>query len=200
MSKFDTREAWLSAAVTRLKQRVFPSEIEIPVVRVSVGWPSTGGLKKNPTIGQCWKHSVSTDKIPQIFISPTLGESTIVVLATLVHELIHAWDDCESGHKGAFARVARRVGLEGKLTATHVSEGSDLWNTLDAIAESLGAIPHGALVVEAMQQQRPKQSTRMLKLVAPGCCGYTARTTAKWINEVGLPSCPHGVEMEQETS
>jgi hypothetical protein len=198
MTKYDTREAWLSEAVTRLKQNVFPASIEIPVVRVSIGWPSKGGLsKKNRTIGECWKYSVSAEKIPQIFISPTLDD-TITILATLVHELIHAWDDCESGHKGKFAKAARQVGLEGKLTATHVSVGSALWTQLDAISEGLGKFPHGALVMTELEQQRPKQTTRMLKLVAPDCCGYTARTTAKWINEVGFPSCPHGVEMERE--
>jgi hypothetical protein len=199
MSKFDTREAWLAAAVVRLKQRVFSKAgIDMPVVRVSIGWPSTGGLKKNPTIGQCWRYEASTDKVPQIFISPTLGESTIVVLATLVHEMIHAWDDCQSGHKGKFAKAARKVGLAGKLTVTYAEEGSDLWNTLDAITESLGAIPHGALVVSAMNQQRPKQTTRMLKLVAPDCCGYTVRTTKKWLEEQGNPLCPHGETMELE--
>lgn len=39
-----------------------------------------------------------------------------------------------------------------------------------------------------------KQSTRMLKVICPGC-GYTVRTTQKWI-DIGLPTCPCGEEME----
>lgn len=39
-----------------------------------------------------------------------------------------------------------------------------------------------------------KQSTRMLK-VECGSCGYTLRTTAKWL-EVGTPTCPCGTLMD----
>jgi hypothetical protein len=41
---------------------------------------------------------------------------------------------------------------------------------------------------------RRKQSTRMLKLECTNC-GYTVRTTQKWI-EVGLPTCCCGSDME----
>jgi hypothetical protein len=34
----------------------------------------------------------------------------------------------------------------------------------------------------------------MIKLTAAGCCGYTVRTTAKWLTE-GDPLCPHGTPM-----
>jgi hypothetical protein len=165
-------------------------------MRVSVGWPSKGGLSNtNPTIGQCWKSSVSTDGLPQIFISPTLGEETMVVLATLVHEMIHAWDDCESQHKGPFARVARQIGLEGKLTATSVSPGTELYQKLEQVIEDLGAFPHAALVASELEKQRKPQTTRMLKIGAPDCCDFIARTTQKHLNE-GYPSCPHGTTME----
>lgn len=39
-----------------------------------------------------------------------------------------------------------------------------------------------------------KQATRMIKVCCPGC-GYTIRTTQKWI-DVGLPTCCCGEEME----
>jgi hypothetical protein len=192
---YGTREEWLEAAVIRVSRLFKDINIEIPKVRVSVGWPSKGGTSaRNKVIGQCWKKSVSKDGVSQIFISPT-HDDAVTVLATLVHELIHAWDDVESGHKGEFARVAKAIGLKGKMTATVVEVGSPLWKELDAISETLGEFPHAALDVDEMEKQTPKQSTRMIKLHAPGCCGYTARTTRKWIDE-GLPSCPHGTEME----
>jgi hypothetical protein len=195
--KYETREAWLEAAVVRLTRLFKNINIDIPDVRVSVGWPSKGGLStKSPVIGQCWKAEISTDGVPQIFISPTLGEQTLSVLATLVHELIHAWDDCKSGHKGEFIRVAKQIGLQGKMTATHVEPDSSLGQKLLAVIQDLGPFPHSALDKNKMLQQRPKQTTRMLKLVTPDCCDYTVRTTAKWIEE-GLPMCPHGITMEQ---
>jgi hypothetical protein len=39
------------------------------------------------------------------------------------------------------------------------------------------------------------QGTRMLKVECPDC-GYTLRTTRKWL-DTGLPSCPAGNEMQE---
>jgi len=192
-----SRERWLENAVTAVTPLFEEIGIELPKVRVSVGWPSKGGMSKNKTIGQCWKTTVATDNISQIFISPVLGETTLKVLATLVHELIHAWDDCKSGHKGEFARAAKSIGLQGPMTATEVAADSELGIKLNKLIEALGVFRHTALVVSEMDKQRKPQTTRMIKLVTPGCCDYTVRTTQKWINE-GLPKCPHDVEMEVE--
>jgi hypothetical protein len=41
-----------------------------------------------------------------------------------------------------------------------------------------------------------KQSTRLIKLTA-ACCGYTVRTTRKWVDQ-GYPLCPHGQPMHEE--
>lgn len=194
------REQWLEVAVSRIRPLLAPAEEvfgfrEIPSVKISVGWPSKGGTSaRNRVVGQCWKKGVSSDGAPQIFISPTM-EDELQILGVVVHELIHAWDDCESGHKGAFAQAARAVGLAGKLTSTHVDLATDLGAGLTKVLEGLGPFPHGTLDINAMQVQRPKQTTRMIKLHAPGCCDYTVRTTNKWIKE-GLPLCPHGEEME----
>ena len=43
-------------------------------------------------------------------------------LEVLTHELVHVADKNESGHRGRFARIARRIGLEGKLTQTHAGK------------------------------------------------------------------------------
>lgn len=188
----ETREQWLNAAVEALKPLFSEVGVELPQVRVSVGWPSKGGLaSKGKTIGQCWKKSVAADGVSQIFISPLLGDECIAVLA---HELIHAWDDCKSQHKGEFARIARAIGLEGKLTVT--TPGDKLADKLKVLIEQLGEYPHSVLSAEEMGKQVKKQTTRMLKLVVKTCdCEYTVRTTQKQIDK-GMPSCPHGEEME----
>lgn len=195
-TKFETREQWLEAAVVRLARVFKEVGVELPPVKVSVGWPHKGGTaSKGKVIGECWKRDVATNNISQIFISPGLGEDVIKVLEVLTHELVHAWDDCKSGHKGAFIVTARAVGLEGKMTESHASP--QLRDRLERILEDLGEFPHAALIASAMDKQIKKQSTRMLKLVAPDCCGYTVRTTQKWI-EQGMPSCPCGNPMELE--
>jgi hypothetical protein len=188
-----TREQWLEAAVEELRPLFAEKDIKLPPVRVSVGWPSRGGTgKTKKVIGQCWKSIVASDGVPQLFISPVLGKGVIETLGVLVHELIHAVDDCESGHKGAFKDMAKRMGLEGKMTATVV--GEELAGQLATIVETVGPYPHAPLVFEEMEKQRKPQTTRMLKVECPND-GYVVRTTQKWI-DVGMPVCPCGQEME----
>lgn len=190
-AKFKTREEWLVAAVEALRPLFAEADAELPPVRVSVGFAGGSG-RKNSTIGQCWSASSAEDGVAQVFISPVLGEADRV-LDVLIHELVHAVDDCQSGHKGRFAKLAKAVGLEGKMTATAASEG--LKAKLAPIVEKLGDYPHAVLLSGAGVETPKKQGTRMLKLECPAD-GYIVRTTAKWL-ELGLPSCPCGEEMVQ---
>ncbi len=50
----------------------------------------------------------------QIFISPALSDS-VAVLDTLMHELIHAVDDCENKHGPVFKKMALKLGLKGPM-------------------------------------------------------------------------------------
>jgi hypothetical protein len=110
------------------------------------------------------------------------------VAAVLAHELCHAADNCRNGHKAAFRKIALRIGLQGKMTATEA--GPELAERLNALCKEIGPYPHASLD----RSKQPKQGTRMLKLECPEC-GYTARTTAKWL-ATGVPTCPCGTEME----
>lgn len=182
-----TREAWLNQAALLVTPLFTEVGAKLPdKLQLSVGFP--GGGNRRTRIGECWP-SKSSAGVVQVFVSPVLGTAD-KVLATLVHELVHAADDCAHGHRGPFARIARQVGLAGKLTAT--TAGPELAERLVTVAGELGPYPHQALTLT--DGARKVQTTRMLKLTCP-TCGYTARTTAKWI-EVGLPTCPCGEEME----
>ncbi len=196
-AKFQTREEWLVAAVTALKPLFSALTAEtIPAVRVSVGWPGGNG-RKNSVIGQCWSTTVATDKVSQIFISPVMVDA-VEVLAVMAHELIHAIDDCVSGHKGRFAKIAKALGLEGKMTATVA--GDALKVELQAIAEELGEYPHAAISSGAQGADGPKkQTTRMMKVECAQGSGYKARMTRQWLEEFGAPICPcHEERMIQE--
>lgn len=182
------REQWLTAAVGLMTPWFEALDREVPATRVSVGWPGGKG-KKASTIGQCWPPAAAEDGVAQIFVSPKLTDP-ITVLSTLLHELAHAVDGCQNGHRAAFGRIVRPLGLEGKLTAT--TPGEELTAKLAAMAEQLGAYPHAGLAPLAAGGT---QKTRMLKLECP-TCGYVVRTTEKWI-AVGLPTCPCGEEMER---
>jgi hypothetical protein len=189
----DTREAWLIRAAERLAELLGAVGEEMPPIRVSVGWPGGRGKKSN-VVGQCWPTSLAEDGVAQIFMSPVRGEDkTVDVLGTLLHEMIHAVDDCESGHRGNFARIAKAVGFVPKLTSAD-NRNDDLNAKLAEIAKDLDVFPHAALTSTSRRAAGEKgQTTRMLKVVCPAD-DYTLRTTQKWI-DVGLPTCPCGTEM-----
>ena len=184
------REQWLANAAKKLDETFIFGDLE---THVSVGWPSARGLsKKNKVIGQCWKPECSRDGKSQIFISPLLDNGPYV-LAVLLHELIHAWDRGEHGHKGPFIELAKKVGLQKPWTST--TPGPDLHQRLTLMAEELGPYPHVPL--EPLEVEKKRQSTRMLKLVSAGDCACVARTTMKYIVE-GQFTCPHGELMDVE--
>lgn len=183
---FTTREEWLVAAIDRLAPIFDAVGEQLPTVRVSVGWPGGRG-KKGSVIGQCWSSAASADKVAQLFISPVLADAARV-LDVLAHELVHAIDDCESGHKGRFAKIAKGIGLTGKMTATVA--GPELKAALDAISVELGPYPHAALALGDGADGPKKQGTRMLKVECAEGSGYVVRMTRKWLDEYGTPKCP----------
>ena len=185
------RETWLAKASDKLCKQFIFEDLD---VHVSVGWPSRGGLStKKRVVGQCWRPETSKDGKSHIFISPML-EDAEMVLATLLHELIHAWDRCESGHKGSFIELAKKSGLERPWTAT--TPGEELSLKLKALIEELGPYPHVRL--EPTMVEKKVQSTRMRKFTCDES-GYIVRTTTKWFDELGAPVCPcHMNPMEPE--
>lgn len=180
-----TREQWLNLALAAIRERMAATcELALPAdVRVSVGFPGGGSARKR--IGECWPRARSASAVNEIFISPVLVD-TGKLLEVLVHEAIHAADDCASGHKGAFKRAALAMGLVGKMPATTAGEALAAWIT--ATVASLPAIDYGALSLAG----RKVQSTRLIKLECHDC-GYTLRTTQKWL-DTGLPTCACGGE------
>lgn len=186
-----TREEWLIEAV-RLLSHIFEAQgFTVPPVRISVGWPGAKSRKGlHSTIGQCWNAASAKDGVQQIFISPKL-DNPALILATIMHELVHAVDGCKSDHKAGFKRIAVLVGLEGKMTATTAS--ATLLAVFPKVLEALGKYDHAALN-PGMTAGRV-QTNKHLKMEC-GDCGYVARATAKQNDEKGRPShC--GMEMEE---
>lgn len=178
----ETREAWLIAAVKEINEAFFTGET-IPATRVSVGWAGGKGKKGLVKfIGQCWGNSALTDGVPQMFVSPALS-APVQILETLVHEMCHAIDDCKSGHRGNFKRLAVKAGLEGKMTATHA--GKVCREKLEEIAEKLGHFPHAAL--KPNTETKKGNKNRHLKMSCQHC-EYTARSSRGAMEEFGMPS------------
>lgn len=190
------REAWLQAAITALTPLFDDIEdATVPALRISIGWPRRG---KPTTRGQCFSSGLAADDVSQIFISPWV-EEPVVILGVVLHEMIHGVDDCKSGHKGNFSRIAKALGLQPKWTSAN--PGLELLAKLVKIEEQLGEWPHAVLMAPGRAADEPaKQGTRMLKVVcaSDGVDGYKVRMTRKWLEDLGAPLCPcHGETMEE---
>lgn len=182
------REQWLTEMAVRIANdfdRV-GHRLDLGRIRLTCGFPSKGALaRRRRVIGQCWSPSASADGTTEVLISPTIADS-LVVAATLVHELVHAAVGNAAGHGPLFREVAVQLGLAGKMTATVA--GPELTQRLNALIADLGPYPHAVLDWE--RGPAKKQSTRLLKIRCPNC-GYVARVTQVWV-AVGLPTCPCG--------
>lgn len=184
-SSMATREQWLISALSLISVYLADkAQVTVPQsTKVSCGL--AGGRIGAKRIGECWSVASSADGSTEIFISPVLADVTgpSGVLATLVHEAIHAAVGVEHGHKKAFSTPAKAAGLEGKMTATFA--GTALLERIASWSEILGAYPHAAMSASG----RKKQSTRLVKCECKKC-GYIVRTTAKWIESSGSVICP----------
>jgi hypothetical protein len=183
--KIANREAWLMSAAERLWGRIIAEGGERPQkCRVSCGWPSKSALmtasSRSRVLGQAWSPDASEDKAREVFISPALADE-VQVMDVLLHELIHAALPHDAGHGPAFQYVMKRVGLEGKPTATVA--GEELVEDLRVIAHELGRYPHEKL------DSTPgvKKPGRMVKGECPDCGNILYGSRAAW--EAALPVC-----------
>ena len=172
------REEWLEKAIPRLNT-ILESRAELtPVkVKVSVGWPAHGALApKKRRIGECWHSEIINQDTAHIFVSPFI-DSPIDVLGVLLHEMIHAILPHKAAHKGAFAKVCKLVGFEGKPTSTEVSKeiGDPLRIELEQILEYLGEYPHHKIE----PQLKDKKQTTRLRLYQCQCEEPTKLRVAK---------------------
>jgi hypothetical protein len=178
------REEWLIRAVAHLEPIFQRSGYQIPKVKVSIGFPSTGA--KSMHLGQCWGSKASEDGINQIFIAPNQADP-VEVLDTLTHELVHAVDDCKSGHGEGFRKIATDIGLKGPMRSA--GAGEYLKQDLIKIAQALGHFPHARLLISR------GASRAGIKRPGAKCakCGYEVVMLKKHL-DMGPPICPKDEE------
>lgn len=209
MALHKTSQSWLAEAVEHItelyaKTKEDGEPVEVPPVVVNVGF---GPRLARRARGWCFPSKAAQDGVHQIYITPTLGpDDAMQILATLIHEIAHAIDDCEHGHTGRFRKLVEQMGLTAPFTSA--TAGEPLQEILKPILQTLGTYPHSML--DLGETKVKKQSTRMIKvqckqeleeMIEPGkvsTCGYNLRTTQTWL-DVGIPYCPRcGEQMEVE--
>jgi len=164
------RQNWLRSIADNLAPEFDALGVPLPAFRVTCGFPSSGARqRKKRVIGEIHDRSSSADGHYEIFISPVNADS-VTVAAVLAHELVHAAVGIPEGHNREFGRVAREIGLQGKLTVPEASPAFEAkikrWVAIE------GDYPHAALDVSS----RTKQTTRLRKLSCPKC-GAVARAS-----------------------
>ena len=183
------REDWLGNLAFALEGLFEERGAKLPAYRVTCGFPSSGGLSKLRTLGQCWSDQASADDTHELIVSMTIDDP-MRVADILAHEMIHAAVGVEHGHKGPFRKLALAIGLAGPMTATVAGEAFK--QRVSPWLDELGDYPHAKIDAST----RKKQGTRLIKTECPHC-GYTARVTRKWL-AVGAPICPvDQVELEE---
>lgn len=181
-----TREEWLVEATKKLEGRYFNQAPRLIPKKLAVSC----GIPKGPNnaIGQCWDPRVSKDGTTHIFICPSL-DNPFEILATLLHELVHACVGLAEGHSGEFARLARRVGLKGKLTATFVDKDSETGHFFQEIITQLGDYPHRAMV---KTKQKKKPTEKYVRIVSVNDTDYSFSIKQSLFENQGPPKDPWG--------
>ena len=187
-----SRENYLIEATDIMRKSLFkPKGYKVPKVELSISWATRGnktakgGVK---TLGQCFNKVSHAGGINQIIITPHYDGSTIEgsldILGTLVHELVHAVDNCVSGHGKAFKDCALSVGLLPPMRSTPESEELKEWLRKN-IVDKLGLFPHKKVTLNGTK----KQTTRNIK-VACNCCEFSFRTSRKNLEMMITDNCP----------
>lgn len=160
----DTRENWLNAFLDAARPTFAAIGATIPEnTRISIGFPSSG--YRSSVIGECWSDTASADGHFEIFIIPTT-QTDARIADIVTHEAIHAALGIAEGHGKEFGRVARALGLVGKLTAT--TAGPDWFHWAAPILEKLGPMPYAA-IKPGMKPPRKKKKTYLHSFTCPEC-------------------------------
>ena len=193
-----SREDWLKEA-TKIIERDILSKHQ---TMLPENWTVSVGFCSNPkAIGQAWDKKASVDeKTHQMFISPVLGKHDKVnLLQVLLHESIHISVGVDQKHGGEFKRVARAAGLEGRLTATYVTETNPLYATLQNIYEETKRItgcdyPHEEITLKVKEKKARKSN--IIKLVSENDPAYIVKIKKDLIESAGVPVDPWGEKMK----
>jgi hypothetical protein len=151
---------WLETVYTKIRSGLLPEAPPIDQVAIAYSMPH----RSSKPIGQYLHRKPSKNERGLILIHPRIWDDPVRVAATLAHEMIHATYP-EAGHRGPFVHAMRRIGLEGKPTATVSGIAFEQW--FDEI--KWPPFPKGDLETE----KRPKQTTRLRKWICS--CGVIVR-------------------------
>lgn len=156
----------------------------LPPIEARTGFSSSGRRTRN--IAESWSQDGGKSFV--IFVRPDHNDE-FEVAAAIAHQMcrISVWD--KDDHGFLFRHLAVSIGLRGRKSES--PPGNLFRELVGPVLEQTGAMPSQA-IEHADVAQKTRQTTRMVKVTCADC-GYIARVSRKWLNEVGPPLCPqHG--------
>ena len=211
--KYTNRELWLadfSKECVKLFADVreigkFPNGIRLNLkdVRITCGFPphyrksSKRVVKGNySAMGVCFAKTKDRP-FKQIFILPDwCNNKDIVNLGgVVIHELIHAIDNCKNGHGKAFRDMAVAVGLEGQMRSTEPGAHLSAW--IRKIAKKLGKYPEQGWVHSTHKPGSRSNKIECWRGSEELGCESIARMSQSRIDQ-GLPVCQCTTEKDLE--
>lgn len=182
----DNRENWLNKFTKASSRHFVKAGFPLPgKVRCSIGFTSKGMKAKR--IGECWSDLSSKDKTFEIFIVPTIDDSSRIA-DILTHELVHAAVGHDKKHGKVFKKCATTLGLTGKMTATEAGPDWHVW--ADPILEKLGPMPHAGLT-DMKAPPRPPSDSANRHIKCECTCGVIFRTSRKVLSNIVDLRCPN---------
>lgn len=146
------RETWLNLMADKMAPRFQELGYPLPKFRVAVGWTSSG--KVSHVGGECWHSSASADSVFEILVAPILDDS-MKIAAVLAHELCHAASGFEHGHRGAFAKNMKLLGMVPPMTSSIPGPAFMAW--VQPFIDELGAIPHAKIMLDAREREARRE-------------------------------------------
>ena len=174
------RELWLIKATDILRTRWASMGVTVPAdVKVTCGFPGGGSPRRR--IGECWPRARSGANVNEVMISPVL-DVPLIVIDVLGHELLHAADDCKSGHGAVFSRNSKLVGYSGGKNSK--IDSGEAMALAQVLLEKVGPYPHAKVQLVG----KKRNASHGLHKLECGC-GNVSYMTAKKIEEHGFPVC-----------
>ena len=185
-----SREQWLREVATGMQGWFDDLGFPLPPFEVRTGFPSSG--QRSPNITESWTQDDGASYV--IFVRPDRQDG-IDVAAALAFQLCRVATGDRDSHGHLFRHLAISIGLRG--TKTESPPGA-LFNELaEPVLKSAGALP-GPSITPTDGERQARQTTRLVKVTCLGC-GYVARVSRKWLDQVGPPLCPeHGAMTPSE--
>ena len=187
-----TREQWLKEVAGLMSNWFVDLGFPLPKYDIQSGFPSSG--QRSNTVAESWTHDNGDSFV--LIVRPDQNDS-LTVAAAIAQQLcsIAAGPKDQYGH--LFQHLAISIGLRGKKFET--APGQVFKELYRPVVKTIGSIPESETMTQNYVRTN-KQTTRLIK-VSCNDCGYVARVSRKWIENVGPPHCPeHGPMTPEDKS